>query len=155
MREGILEPFKILIRNKSSLLMLLVVVISGLVSVLDKFAINNTIPKNSIFTVLAENIVVILIMSPYVFVNRKTFIREISINKMPLFILGVLFGIGGTFAFLAIGNGSVGVVSVILKSQIFFTLLFSFWFFKDKPRVETIVGAIIMLAGLAILKLGS
>lgn len=154
MREGIFEPFKILLRNKSSLLMLFIVFVSGVVSVFDKFAINNTMPKSSIFTILAENILVVLIMMPYVLKNRQTFVREISTNKMPLFILGALFGIGGAFVFLAIGGGNVGVVNVILRSQVLFTLLFSFWFFKDKPRGETIFGTIIMIAGLIILKLG-
>ena len=153
MREGIWEPFKILLRNRLALLMLFAVIISGFVPIFDKFAINNTEPRSSLFTVFVANILSVVIMLPYVFKNRKIFIKEISTNKIPLFVLGILFGVSSIFAFLALGSGNVGIVSAVFRSQVLFTLLFSFLFLKDRPRAETIIGTIIMILGLVILKM--
>jgi len=124
-REGLLEPFKILFKNRLAFLMLISVAILGLVSAFDKIAIKGTNPQNTIFTLLIENIIIILGMSPYLFSKRKDVISEISTNKSPLLILGVLAAASNGLSFVAIGGGNVGIVSAIFRSQIFFALLFS------------------------------
>ena len=58
-------------------------------------------------------------------------------------------------AFIALQNGNPGLVASVFRTQVFFVLLFSFIFFKDKPKTETIIGSIIMIAGLVVIKLWS
>ena len=74
--------------------------------------------------------------------KNKNFTRQIFDNKKLFIILGVLSAFSTILAFSALGGGSVGIVSTILKTQLLFVLLFSFIFFKDRPKLETIIGSI-------------
>jgi len=153
-KEGLLKPIKLLFENKASALMILSVVINSVVIAFDKLAINNTIPQNTTFVLLAENILVIVGLLPILYLRNKNFTRQIFDNKKLFIILGLLNAVSTILAFSAVGSGSVGLVSTILKTQLLFVLLFSFIFFKDKPRLETIIGSIIMILGVVLIKIG-
>jgi uncharacterized membrane protein len=152
-REGLLEPFKVLFRNKLALWMLVSVILGGVVSVFDKVAINNTFPQSIAFAILIENIIIIIVFLPWVIAKRKVIIPQISVNKKLIVSLGFLMAGSTLLAFLALGNGDAGLVTSVFRTQVFFVLLFSYLFFKDRPKLETIVGSIIMTAGLILLKL--
>jgi len=154
-REGLLEPFKILFKNRFAFLMLISVATLGFVSVFDKIAIKGTNPQNEIFALFSENILIIFCMLPYFFPKRKEVFSQISTNKGPLLLLGILAAISNGLGFVSIAGGNVGIVTAIFRTQIFFALLFGFLFFKDKPKAETIVGTLLMIAGLVAIKLWS
>ena len=153
-REGLFEPFKILFRNKFAFLMLISVVTLGFVNAFDKIAIKGTDPQNTIFALFFENIVIVFGMLPYFIPKLKDVFSQISMNKWPLLSLGVLAAISNSLGFISIGNGNVGIVSALFRTQIFFALLFSFLLFKDKPKFETIIGSIIMISGVVLIKIG-
>lgn len=153
-KEGLLKPIKLLFENKASALMIFSVLVDSVVIVFDKLAINNTLPKNTTFVLLIENILVIVGLLPILYLRNKNFARQIFDNKKLFIILGVLNAFSTILAFLAVGGGSVGIVSTILKAQLLFVLLFSFIFFKDKPKFETIIGSIIMILGVVLIKVG-
>ncbi len=152
MREGLLEPFKILFRNRLALLMLISVAVLGFVSAFDKIAIGGTNPQNTIFALFIENVIIIFGMLPYLFFKRKNLALEIFTNKSSLLLLGIFAAISNSLGFIAIGSGNVGIISAIFRTQILFALLFSFFMFKDKPKLETIFGTMLMIAGLIIIK---
>ena len=156
LKEGLLEPFKILFKNKHAFLMLIAVALLGFVTVFDKIAITGTSPQNSIFALFAENIIITVVMAPYLFSGSRKIgiVSEIWNNKTALVVLGLLATISNALGFIAFSGASVGIVSAIFRSQILFALLFGFILFKDKPRPETILGTIIMIAGLVIIKMG-
>ncbi|MFA7244189.1 MAG: EamA family transporter [Patescibacteria group bacterium] len=153
-KEGLLEPFKILVKNKYAFLMLISVIALGFVSVFDKIAILGTFPKNVIFTLFIENMVIIIGLLPYLFARRSAVISQISMNIWVLLALGVLFAMGNILGFVSIGGGNVGIVTALFRSQVFFALLFSFIFFKDKPKLETIIGSLILIFGVVLVKIG-
>lgn len=153
-KEGLLKPIKLLFENKASALMILSVLLGSVIIVFDKLAINNTLPKNTIFVLLIENILIIVGLWPVLYLRNKNFGRQIFDNKKLFIILGVLNAFSTILVFSATGGGSVGIVSTILKAQLFFVLLFSFIFFKDRPKFETIVGSIIMILGVVLIKIG-
>lgn len=155
LREGLFEPFKILFRNKMAFLMLASVAVGGVVPVFDKLAINNTTPNNSMFALLIENIVIISGLLPYIITKRETTFQEITANKKFIILLGIIGAASNMFAFVALNSGNVGIVTAIFRTQVFFVLFFSFLFFKDRPKLETIIGTIIMIIGLVIIKLGT
>lgn len=70
-------------------------------------------------------------------------------------LLGLLNAISTILAFSAVGGGSVGLVATILKTQILLVLLFSYIAFKDKPKLETLIGSAIMIAGVVLIKIGT
>jgi len=153
-KEGLLKPIKLLLKNKASVLMIISVMTESLVVVFDKLAINNTLPRSSNFVLLSENILVITGLLPIIYLKNKNFAQQIFNAKKFFVILGVLNAISTILGFAAVGSGNVGIVSTILKTQLFFVLLFSFIFFKDKPKLETIIGSIIMIIGVVLIKIG-
>jgi len=155
LREGMFEPFKILIRNRMALLMIASVVFGSVVSVFDKLAIINTFPENSMFALLVEDLVIMVMLAPYILYKKQESFPELRLNARILLVLGVLGAISNILAFIAIGDGNPGLVATVFRTQIFFTLFFSAVYFKDIPKGETIFGSLIMLLGLAVLKLGS
>lgn len=154
LKEGLFEPIKSLFRNRVSLLMMFSVLTNSVVVVFDKLAINNTLPKSTTFTLFIENLMVILGMLPLLYVRNKNFYRQIASNMKLFLLLGLLNAFSTILAFWAVGGGNIGVVAAILKVQILFVLLFSFIFFKDKPKFETIVGSVIMIFGVVLIKIG-
>ncbi len=153
-KEGLLKPIKLLFENKASALMIMSVFLGSVVIVFDKLAINNTVPKNTTFVLLVENIFVIVGLLPILYFKNKNFVQQIFDNKKLFIILGVLNALSTILAFSAVGGGSVGIVSTIMKAQLLFVLLFSFIFFKDRPKFETVVGSIIMILGVVLIKIG-
>jgi uncharacterized membrane protein len=155
LREGFLQPFRVLVKNPLSIWMIASVLIGSIVPIFDKVAINNTLPINSTFTLLIENLFIIVILFPWVFSRRKTAFAEITFNVKPLFALGFLIALNNIVAMMSLSDGNPGMVTSIMRIQIFFVLLFSYIIYKDKPRSETILGSIVMILGLVLMKLGS
>jgi len=153
-KEGLIKPIKLLFENKASVQMIFSVLVGSVIMVFDKLAINNTFPQNTTFVLLIENILVIVGLLPILYLRNKNFGRQIFDNKKLFIILGVLNAFSTILVFSAVGDGSVGMVSTILKAQLLFVLLFSFIFFKDKPKLETIIGSIIMILGVILIKIG-
>lgn len=153
-KEGLLKPIKLLFENKASALMIMSVFLGSVVIVFDKLAINNTVPKNTTFVLLVENIFVIVGLLPILYFKNKNFVQQIFDNKKLFIILGILNALSTILAFSAVGGGSVGIVSTIMKAQLLFVLLFSFIFFKDRPKFETVIGSLIMIFGVILIKVG-
>jgi transporter family protein len=153
-KEGILKPISSLFENRASLLMIISVLIGSVVIVFDKLAINNTFPKNTTFTLLIENLCIIFGLLPILFTRIQDFPRQIISNSKLFLLLGLLDATSTILAFSAIGGGNVGLVATILKTQILLVLLFSYIFFKDKPKIETLAGSIIVILGVALIKIG-
>lgn len=154
-KEGLLEPVKSLLKDRASFLMIVSVLIGSVVIVFDKFAINNTLPQNTTFTLLIENFMVILGMLPILCIRNKNFYHQITSNSKLFLFLGLLNALATILAFSAVGGGNVGLVATILKTQILFVLLFSYLTFKDRPKLETLIGSIIMILGVVLIKTGS
>lgn len=154
-KEGLMMPMKLLLKDKASFLMIISVLLGSVVIVFDKFAINNTLPQNTTFTLLIENFMVILGMLPILYIRNKNFYHQITFNSRLFLFLGALNALATILAFSAVGDGNVGLVATILKTQILFVLLFSYLSFKDRPKLETLIGSIIMILGVILIKTGS
>lgn len=151
-KSGLLEPIKFLFRQKASLLMIFSVILESAVVVFDKYAINNITPKNTAFVLLSENILILIILLPLLSIKEKGSFQQIIDNKTDFFLLGVLNAIYSLLGFIAVKGGNVGIVSTVFKAQLLFVLLFSFVFFKDKPKIETVFGSVIMIIGVIVIK---
>ncbi|OGI81831.1 hypothetical protein A3E95_00730 [Candidatus Nomurabacteria bacterium RIFCSPHIGHO2_12_FULL_44_22b] len=154
-REGLWEPFKILFRNNLSLLMLYSVLIGSISPVFDKLAIIHTSPQNEIFALLMEDLVIVFGLLPWMLLKNKTVAIEIKFNWKWILTFGLLQAVSNTLAFISLAGANPGLVTSVFRTQIFFVLLFSYLFFGDRPKTETIVGSIIMIGGLVVLKLAT
>ena len=133
--------------------MLVSVALIGFVSVFDKLAIGNTFPRNDLFALITENLLIVICFLPWVISKRKEVYLQVVSNKKIILLLGALGAGSNLLSFLALGVGNAGAVTSIFRTQIFFVILFSFIFFKDRPKIETILGSIILIAGIVLLKL--
>ena len=130
------------------------VLTNSVVIVFDKLAINNTFPQNTTFTLFVENLMVIFGLLPLLYVRNKNFYQQITSNTKSFLLLGILNAVSTILAFSALGGGSVGLVATILKTQVLFVLLFSYIVFQDKPKLETLIGSVVMIAGVVLIKIG-
>ncbi|MFA5937220.1 MAG: EamA family transporter [Candidatus Paceibacterota bacterium] len=154
-REGLLKPFKILFQNKLSLLMLVSIFIGSVVIIFDKISINHIFPQDLFFVLFIEDLIIIIGLLPWMMINRKIAVQEIKVNLKFILLLGFVFTLSSVIAFFALSKGNPGLVSSVFRTQIFFVFLFGFLFFKDRPKLEAVLGTIIMILGLVVLKLGS
>ncbi|OGM20961.1 hypothetical protein A2771_04395 [Candidatus Woesebacteria bacterium RIFCSPHIGHO2_01_FULL_38_26b] len=153
-REGLLEPIRLLFKSKVSLLMMTSVLTNSIVIVFDKLAINNTLPQNTTFTLFIENLMVIFGLLPVLYIRNKNFYQQITGNTKLFLLLGLINAVSTMLGFSAIGGGNVGLVATILKTQVLFVLLFSYVVFKDRAKLETLIGSAVMIAGMVLIKIG-
>lgn len=151
-----LSPLKALYKHKASMLILISTVFSGLIIFFDKVAIENTSPQNPVFTLIFENTIMIFGLIPFLFIGKETKLG----NLKPKFNFLLLIGFAGAISYglgiMATGlAGNIGYVSALFRTQIIFVLLFSWFFFKDKPKKEVWIGTIIALLGVALIKIGA
>ena len=80
------------------------------------------------------------------------FIRRPVVSLAKIIAFGLLMFAGQfTFMFSAVHMGlSVGLVSLLLQVQAFFTIGFSAFFLRDMPRVNQVLGALVSSLGLAV-----
>lgn len=120
-----------------------------------KIAIKNTFPQNTTFTLLIENTVIIFGLLPFLYFRDRNFLDQMFNNTKLFVLLGLLNAVATILAFSAVGEGNVGFVKTLMQTEILFVLLFSFFFFKDKPRKETIIGSLVMIIGVVLIKIAS
>ncbi|MBD3203649.1 EamA family transporter [Candidatus Woesearchaeota archaeon] len=152
-RQGIFEPFKEVFREKGSVLMLIVAFV---------YSINA-----NLFRIGAENLsridfVILLILLEgtagflYVFFkyNRKI-TKKINLKPDLLKFLGLGFLIFFSemlFA-AAIIETKVSYAISLKRTQILFSVIFGYVFFKEKNFKETLFGSAIMVAGVVVISL--
>lgn len=154
-KEGFLKPFQLLLTHKASLLTIIATLINSVVVVFDKLAINSTFPRSSTFTLFAENIIIVFGLIPILYIRNKHFLKGIIINKKLVIFLGIIAAVKDILGFAAVGQGNVGLVTSIHRTQILWVLLLSYLFFKDKPKTGTIIGSTIMILGVVLIKISS
>jgi len=135
--------------------MLYSVLIGSISPVFDKLAIIHTSPQNEIFALLMEDLVIVFGLLPWMLLKNKTVAIEIKFNWKWILTFGLLQAVSNTLAFISLAGANPGLVTSVFRTQIFFVLLFSYLFFGDRPKTETIVGSIIMIGGLVVLKLAT
>src|SRR3989338_8541286 len=146
----LLFAIKSLFKNRASFLMMIAVLLNSIGIVFDKLAINNTIPKNTTFTLLLENLMVIFGLLPVLYLRNKHFPHQIFSNAKLFLLLGLLNAATTMLAFSSAGGGDIGLVATLFKTNILLVLLFSYLIFKDRPKREILIGSAIMIAGVVL-----
>lgn len=154
-REDLLRPFKLLFFKKESAFFLLAVMLGSLTAILDKGALNNTIPTSPIFTILIEQIIMSVMLGAYMVKKEsKTWAIELKKNFGILFLNSIVFLVGGLLVFYAFVGAPVALVLGVKRLQLFFILLMGYLFFKDKPTKHIWVATAIMILGVLMIKIG-
>lgn len=80
-KEDFLKPFKLLFTTKSSIFLLFAIMLGSITAIFDKLSLNNTMPINPGFTMLAEQIFMSAILTVYLLAREsKTWVNEVKNN---------------------------------------------------------------------------
>ncbi len=143
-RSGILEPFRMIFKEKGSFMMLSVAFIYSITSNFGKMGVLYSSPSffaASYFTLLAA------VFSVPVLKNsswRAVFRKE-------LFIIGALSSIMISFHMAAIKLIYVSYMISIKRSSLLFGIIFGVIFFKEKGFRERLAAGLIMILGMMII----
>lgn len=151
-KEGFWEPFKMLFKNKASLLMLSAMLLYSVSSVLNKWLISSLDPSSPQFVLLMTNIISSLVLFPFV-LKKKGTLKSIWFERKNFFWNASLGTVGSILAFWAIADGDIGVVNAVLRINIVLILVFSYFILKEKPKKHAIIASVVMLIGVFLIKI--
>ncbi|MBI4453361.1 EamA family transporter [Candidatus Woesearchaeota archaeon] len=154
-KDGLLEPFKLIFRNKGSLYMFIVAFIFGIGSIMDKFIINNS---NYITHVLIYNYFVIPVFVAYLLFKEKpsSFISKtkniFKTNWKGLLITTLIyFGVMLSYVIAISLTYTVYIISLKRVSAIF-TIIMAYFLFKEKKNFWHILfGTVLMVLGVVLI----
>jgi len=151
--NNILSPMKEIIKEKGSLLMIVVAFIYSITSNLGKKAIFYSSPE---FMGIYYVPILSLFFTPILplFVDRKDF-KYIK-RKIPIFLcIGFLYGIMVITHCFGISMIEVAYFIAIKRTSIIFSVIFGEVFFKEGHIRERLPGTALMVAGAISIYLGS
>ncbi len=153
-KENFLKPFTLLFTQRASLLFLLALFLNSVTSLFDKIGVINTYPTNPVFTLLVENLIMIMGLTIYLCNKEPGWINVVRNNFSYLFLNSSVFLITSLLVFSAFVEGPMALVMGVKRLQIFFILLMSYFLFKDKPGRHIWLASFIMAIGTVLIKLG-
>ncbi|MEL6469727.1 MAG: DMT family transporter [Cyanobacteria bacterium J06623_4] len=149
--DSVWQPLIAMVQNPGSRLMLCVAFIWSITSNFDKIGVVNSSPllwAIALFTVIAGGMV------PFVFWRtNSTGIGPIVESWKLLSITGGFNAIAITFQMVALTTAPVAQVIAVKRMSALISVLFGHFFFGEKGLRERLVGAAIMVSGVAIMSL--
>ena len=143
-KKGFFEPFKLLIKNKGSLYIIIVAFIWSITANLFKIGI---LDSNPIFFTTLVFTIISLLMLPLFFNKLNEKMKEIKTNFNKLILLGFSSAFATTAAAYSMLIAIVPYVISLKRSSVIFAIFFGYLFFNEKNIGNALIGAIIMLVG--------
>ena len=125
-----------------------------LTSIFDKYGLKNIQPVNQSFLLLLENIMTTILIGSYMTKKDQKWITNLKNHFWSLCLNGVVYTILALLFLYGITTGAVALVSGVKKLEVFFVLVLGWLLFGDKPKRGVWIGSLIMLVGVALIKLG-
>jgi uncharacterized membrane protein len=125
----------------------------GAVGAFDKLAVVNTFPINPAFTLLAENIIITLVLTPILIIKKPGWTMVVRQKFGNLLIAGIVYKLAILAVFYGLSTGPAALVMGVKKLQIFFTLILSWAMFGDKPSKHSWAATGIMILGVVLIRL--
>ena len=123
---------------------------AGLTSVIAKSGMKE-LSADVALSVRTAVVFIFIILNSILFQNIKT-VSQASWKSLGfLAISGITTSLSWIFYYRAIKIGNVSQVALIDKGSIIITLLLSFWILKEPFSVKTMVGAALIMSGIAVL----
>ncbi len=145
---GILEPFKQLFTNKASLYMMGFAFLTGISSTFNKILVQNS---NYTIGSAYANFVVALIFLFLIQVKTEKKVRHYKKHLKAFLTMG---GIAATIFILQNMAYDLQLVSYVIsvkRTGALFSIAYGFFMFKEKNIKERLLGAVIMMAGAALI----
>ncbi len=147
------EPLRELLHNRSLLLALFAGLLWGLTPIFEKTAIRHTFPENSTAAAFAASLALALALLPVMLWRARQPFAQIRAQAQGFLVLGLIGGIAPLLGYAAFRLGPVGYVSALFKLSAVFTLAWAYWLLRERDLPRRLPGALIMLAGAALIGL--
>jgi len=147
-KEGYLEPFKCLLREKGPKMMLLVAFIWSITANFDKVGLINSSP---IFWIVVINFFIAVLTFPLMLSNYQKNVELFNIKKGNLILMGFLSALTSIFQMYAISLTLVPYVIAVKRTSAVLGVLWGKLIFKEKGIREKLIGATIMVIGVFII----
>lgn len=151
--EGLLQPLKILIQNRGSLLFILAVILSSLSGIFDKVGLRGTTPESPTLALLIESLFMTVFLTGYLARTEKGWVPELKRNFGALAFISFLYTVSTYLTFSGFLSGPVALVGTVKRMQIFFVLILGYFFLKDRPPKHAWLATAVMLVGIFLIKL--
>ena len=151
MKKNVFEPFKILLREKGSLLMLAVAFLWSITSNIDKIAV---LHSNPILYVIVFHLFSAVFLTPIAIVKSNNHVKQIPFSLKRLMPVGLFSALVLIFQMFAINIAIVPYVISVKRMTVLFSILFGFVFFREANVKSRLFGAFVMLLGTALMLLG-
>jgi uncharacterized membrane protein len=151
-RRGIWDPFRSILREKGSLLMIVVAFIYSITSVLGKAAI---IQSSPFFFALIYPVIIATFLSPFAIARYRIRYRQNRefVNGRP--ILFVMIGLTNAVMiachFWAISLVEVAYMISIKRTSMVFAVIYGWLLFREPNIRERLLGSGVMAAGAALI----
>jgi uncharacterized membrane protein len=144
----ITHPFKKVVRSKTHSFLFLSLILGPISSVFDKMAINNTFPRSPHYALLAENLILIPLLIPILFIRKVNIkpLKDLAGWKVPI-MLSVFFAVGSLLGFSAISVGYIGYVAAIRQLSSLVAVVGGYYFLKEKGLRKRLLSTVIMGIG--------
>jgi len=146
MRRGIFEPFKAIVKEKGSVLMVGVALIYSVTSSLGKMAIVHSSP---LFFGVTYFIAVTVIFAPIALWMGKTELKSFIAGGQfkGLFFPGIFYSVMIASHMIAISLTKVAYMISLKRTSLLIGIMYGYFFFKEKNIGERLSGAVLMFIG--------
>lgn len=148
--RGYLAPFRALLKERGSKLMLIVAFIWSITSNFDKVGVQSSSP---IFWIIAIDTFIALVMTPIVFYKSQRNIKQISVALRTLIPIGLFGALTAVFQMKAITLTYVTYVISIKRTSAIMSVFFGYLIFNEKGIKERLIGVITMILGVLFITL--
>ncbi len=148
-KEGIFEPLKHLGRNKAIQFMFIVMMSQSIGTIFDKIGVSNS---NAYIYAFFNYLFVCISLSIIVLLKSRRHLNQLIDNAKAFIIIGFIIFSYTLFYLLALESGYAAYVSAIKNTYILFSIVLGLVFLKETEGRQKIFAGIIIVAGLALVK---
>lgn len=149
-RTGLLEPLKAILREKGSIIMIIVAFIYSFTSSLGKVAIEHSSP---LFFGISYFFILTLLSSPLSMLIGKRYLKDFISRKVyrKLLLPGLFYGLMVIFHMIALDLTKVAYMISVKRLSLIIGVIYGYIFFKEEKFGQRLLGTIVMLTGFIIL----
>lgn len=147
-KEGFWEPFKVVIKERGSLVMLLVAFMFAITTTFDKVGIKNSDP---VFYLIVSQLAMGILYIPLMSYKSKDYKAKIKNDWKGLLFIGLITTGALVAQFIAVKIALVPYVISLKRIAALFGVIYGGIMFKEEHIKERFIGALIMVIGVVLI----
>ena len=144
---GWLMPIKSLVLTPGVTLVLLAGLLWAITPLFEKTAILHTNPESPRFTAFVATALLTIMLTPAVAARGKPAIVKLITHCNELCFGGLIAGVAPVLAYTAYSLGMVGYVTTLFKLSTLLSVIWSFFFLKERGLAQRLPASMVMILG--------